>query len=166
MKNDTSLPTFVNAVTLPIIHDSTEPPQLCLPILFENPAHILPGEFPSKRLNKKSKLVKLLLKIHHRISLLYPLESSKFQIRLCNTSFRDKHNEALVTRLANELHGRNLDVTNASWHLVGPRAFVVEIGKAGKFAGNHIVVAYSKIDFTLNDFNIIREIVNEEITDF
>lgn len=165
-KKHTSLPTLVNAATMPIIRDSTEPPQLCLPILFENPEHILPGEFPSKRLDKASSLVKLLSKIHSRISVLYPIESSNFRIRLCNSNIRDEHNQATVTRLAKELHGINLDVTNTCWHLSGPRAFVVEIGKAGRFTTNHIVVAYSKIDFTLNDFNTIREIVNEEITKF
>lgn len=153
-------------LTLPIIRESSEPPQLIMELLFENPKYILPGEFPSKRLDKASRFVKLLSNIQSRIRTLYPVESTKFQIRLCNSTIRDKYTEAIVTRLAKELHESELDVTNASWHLIGPRAFVVETGKAGKFTTNHIVVAYSKTDFTLNDFNTMREIVNEEIMKF
>lgn len=156
------LPSLVNFSNMPIIRECVIPPLITMSILLEDPMCILPGEFPSKRLSAKSDFVHFLTTIRKQIQKEFKIvRSGQPMIRLCNSSFRDQHNLELVTRLAAELHGRELDVTNASWHMYGPRAFVIDVGKIGIFTTNHIVVAYFEKDLQLDDFNRIREIVNE-----
>jgi hypothetical protein len=148
-----------------VIRESVKPAAaLVLKILFENPICLLPGEFPSKRIDKCSPFVALCRDVQTHIGMRFGLKGAgkDFTIRLISTESADKNEHTVGIMLANaaKLHGKHIDVTNASWRLMDPRTFVMEIGNEGKF----VVIAHSTCDFTMDDVAWMRTQVYDAIT--